>query len=258
MLEFLKSYKQAIDVDDKKYDCYFPKGVHRSDVLLLDKQIVCEHKEFQKIKIQSKVEELFQKGSISEKDVKSNLYKRIDEYLSKANKQIRDTKRVFECQDALGLVVLENSIQNDLSVLSLIDAASRKMYRGLDSVDCVLCLDFVNTFSNPDGSNVVRPAQVVTRDTERSRKLCDLLDELMKDFCEQSNTPFLEGFDLEGGDQVWLTDTQGKYKKYQAKVDFKLPILEVKPNWKQRLTQFLNKWWWLIPLPAIFYDWFIK
>jgi hypothetical protein len=132
------------------------------------------------------------------------------------------------------------------------------MYRGLDSVDCVLCLDFVNTFSNPDGSNVVRPAQVVTRDTERSRKLCDLLDELMKDFCEQSNTPFLEGFDLEGGDQVWLTDTQGKYKKYQAKVDFKLPILEVKPNWKQRLTQFLNKWWWLIPLPAIFYDWFIK
>lgn len=259
MRQFLEEvYEQASNLEGKEYDIHFPEGVKRSDFLLFGDQVVCEFKEIEKIKVRHQVEKLALKGESSEKNFKRDFYNSINEALKKANKQIEASKKAVNVPNALGLVILENLIQDDLSVLSLIDAADRKMLGGLANVDCILCLDFVNTFSNPDGSSPVRPAQALARDTERSRELCELLDQLMKTFCEKSSTPLLNGFNLEKGDQVWLTDTQGKYKKYEAKIDFELPVLKIEPNWKQQLAYFLDKWWWLIPLPAIFYDWFVN
>jgi hypothetical protein len=255
--EFLEVYRQAINLDEKQYDCYFSQGVDRADFLLFDKQVICEIKEIQNIKIPSKVEKLSRKEDLSEQNLKRDLYNSINNALSKANGQIEATKNVLNYLDALGLVILENSIPKDLSVLSLIDAANRKMIGGLINVDCVLCLDFVNTFSDSE-SKPVTYAQVVDRDTEKARKLCNLLDRLIRDFCSQSDTPLLEGFHIEKGDQVWLTDKQGKYRTYEAKLDFKLPVSEVKANWRKRLAQLLDKWWWVIPIPAILYDWFIR
>jgi hypothetical protein len=257
MREFLEAYRQAINLDEKQYDCYFYQGVDRADFLLFDKQVICEVKEIQSIKIQSKVEKLSRQDNLSEQKLKRDLYNSINNALSKANGQIEATKNVFNYIDALGLVILENSIPNDLSVLSLIDAANRKMLGGLINVDCILCLDFVNTFSDSE-NKPVRYAQVVARDTEEARKLCDLLDQLMRDFCSQSDTPLLEGFHIEKGDQVWLTDKYGKYRTYEAQVDFKLPVSEVKANWRKRLAQLRDKWWWVIPMLAILYDWFIS
>lgn len=159
--------------------------------------------------------------------------------------------------EALGLIILENQIASDLSVLSLIDAANRKMMvpKGLMHTHCVLCLDLVNTFSGPD-NKPVRPAQTVSRDTLSSSKLSSLLSRLMKEFCEYSETPLFEDWVIEKGNQNWLTDVSGNYKSYGAKVDYKSPDAKIKYNWMQRVTQYLDRWWWVIPLPFIYYDWF--
>lgn len=259
MRQFLEEvYEQASNLEDRKYNIHFPEGVKRSDFLLFGDQVVCEFKEIENIKVRHQVEKLALKEKSSEKDFKRDFYNAINKALKKANKQIEASKKALDVPAALGLVILENLIQDDLSVLSLIDAADRKMAGGLVNVDCILCLDFVNSFSNPDGSSPVRPAQVIVRDTERSRELCELLAQLMKAFCEESNTELLYDFNLKKGDQTWLTDIQGKYEKYEAKIDFELPTSKIEPNLKQRLAHFLDKWWWLIPLPAIFYDLFIN
>jgi len=257
MREFLEAYSQTINLDDKKYDLYFPPRTKRSDFLLFGKKVVCEFKELQSMEIKSKVEKISRKDNLSERDLKDNLYKRIETCLSHANKQINDTKNVLGVQESFGLVILENLIPNDLSVLSLIDAANRKMIKGLVHIDCVLCLDFVNTFSNSEGKSI-RYVQTVSRDAEKSENLFELLDQLMADFCEQSGTPLLKEFEMEKGEQIWLTDEGGKYKTYKAKLDFKLPVIEAKPRWRKKLTRLLDKWWWVIPLPAILYDWFIR
>ncbi|MEM1254477.1 MAG: hypothetical protein AAGI69_18755 [Cyanobacteria bacterium P01_H01_bin.21] len=259
-LEFLKNYEKATDLDDKKYNPYFPKKVHRADALLFEKKIVCEHKEFKSkefkgIDIESKLESLHQNNQLTERAVKKKLYKRLEKDLSKANKQIRDTKRVLECQDALGLVILENSIQNDFSVLPLIDAADRKMSKELDNVDCVLCVDFVNTFSTSDGDSSVRLIQVVARDTENSRRLCALLNELIGDFSEDSDTSFSKGFDLKRGNQAWQIDEQGEYQNYQADINLDFSVVVTKSHWRKRLVQMLNQLWWLMLISFFLYNW---
>lgn len=257
MREFLEHYSQAIDLDGKQYDQYFPPKVKRSDFLLFDRRVICEFKEFQSIDIKRKVEKISRKDNFSESDSKDNLYKRIERSLSDANKQISDTKNVLCFREALGLVILENLIENDISTLSLIDAANRKMLKGLVHIDCVLCLDLVNTFSNSEGE-LIRCVQTVSRDTEKANRLYGLLDQLMADFCAQSDTPLLKEFEIEKGEQVWLTDEDGNYKTYKAKLDFKSSVMKVKPNWRLITTRFIGKWWWIIPLPFILYDWFIR
>lgn len=256
MLDFLKTYHKAIDLDRDIYNCYFPPGVNRSDFLLFEKQIVCEHKELQKMKVENKVEKISQKGFLSERDLKSALYKRVSEDLSKANKQIEDTKRVFELHDALGLVILENSIPNDFSVLSIIDSADYKLLKGLRNVDCILCLDFVNTFSDPNGEQLIRLAQVISRDTESSKRLCSILDRLMEDFCSQLGFPLTKGVELQEGHQLWSTNPQGKYNNYQAKIDLKSAEPDKKDNWLQRLVQYFREWWWLTFVLIVLYGWF--
>ena len=258
MRKFLETYNQAINLDDESYNKYFPQGRRRSDFLLFDSQVVCEFKEIQNIQIPNKVEKISKKENISEQNLKRDLYNSIENALSKANKQIQDTKTALNLPDSLGLIILENQIASDLSVLSLMDAANRKMMvpEGLIHTDCVLCLDFVNTFSGAD-SKPVRPAQAISRDTVSATKLRNLLSRLMKEFCEYSETPLLEDWVIEKGDQDWFIDVTGKYKSYAAKVDYKSPDVK-EDNWIERLTQFLNRWGWVILLPFICYDWFIR
>lgn len=255
--EFLEQYEDANDLDSKRYDCYFTQGVDRADFLLCENKVICEVKEVQNIKIQHQIEKLARKGSISEQNFKRDFYNSINKALSKANKQIEESKDALNCSNALGLVVLENLIQSDLSVLSLIDAANRKMSSGLQHIDGVFCIDMVNTFSNSEGKPV-RPAQLMLRDTERSAKLSKLLQPLIRDFCEYSGSPFYDGFTIETGEQVWQTDQNGRYYTYEAKFDWQTPVTENKPDWKAQIAEFLNRWWWVIPLPAILYDWFVR
>lgn len=259
MREFLETYNQAINLDDKSFDKYFPPKRGRSDFLLFDSQVICEFKEVQNIQIPNKIEKLSQKENLSEQGLKRDLYNSIEKALSKANKQIQDTKIALNLPDALGLIVLENTIANDLSVLSLIDAVNRKMIvpGGLIHTDCVLCLDFVNTFSESD-SKPVRPAQTVSRDTVSAEKLSNFLSQLMREFCECLETPLFEDWVIEKGDQDWSTDASGEYKSYAAKVDFKSPAVKEEYDWIQRVARFLNRWWWVVPLPFICYDLFIR
>ena len=125
MRDFLESYDRAVNLDDQFYNEYFPESVSRSDFLLFERQVICEFKEIQNIQVASQVRKLSQKFDISEQNVKRSLYNSIEKALSKANKQINATKAALYLPDALGLIILENQIASDLSVLSLIDAANR-------------------------------------------------------------------------------------------------------------------------------------
>ncbi|MBH8573606.1 hypothetical protein I8752_11380 [Nostocaceae cyanobacterium CENA369] len=257
MREFLEVYGQAINLDGKQYDSYFSHGIDRSDFLLFDSQVVCEVKDIQNIKVQHQVEKLARKSNISKQNFQRDFYNSINKALSKANGQIEESKKALGCTDALGLVILENLIEDDLSVLSLIDASNRKMLGGLVHIDVVLCLDMVNTFSNSEGKPV-RPVKAVMRDTERARKLSKFLQQLMSDFCNNSDTPLYYPFTIKMGEQVWSTNQYGIYQGYKAKFNLQSFEPEVNTDWKKQIAQFLNKWWWVIPLPAILYDWFIR
>jgi hypothetical protein len=258
MQDFLRTYKNAINLDDHSYDDYFPKGCSRSDFLLFDSQIICEFKEIRNIQISSQIEKISQKLNISEQDSKRNLYNSIERSLSKANKQIYATQKALDLHNSLGLVIIENKIPSDLSIISLMDAANRKMMNpgGLENIDCILCLDFINTFSQPDGT-LVRPAQLVLRDSKRAMRLSNLVSRIMEDFCHESDTPFSEGWDVEKCDQEWLVEN-GKYKIYSAKIDFKPLKVEKDSSNFQKIADFLGHYWWVIPLPFIFYDWFLQ
>lgn len=257
MRKFLERYGRSVDLDRKQYNSYFSQGVARADFLLFDGQVICEVKEIQNVKVQHQVEKLASKSRLSEQNFKRDFYNSINQALTKANKQIEQSKEALSYPDALGLVVLENLIQSDLSVLSLIDASNRKMLDGLKHVDGVLCLDMVNTFSDPD-SKLVRLSQLVMRDSQRSTKLGELLQQLMSDFCDDLDIPFYKEFSIRAGEQVWQTNKDGKYQAYKAKFDLQTPITKAKSGLKEQLAKFLDKWWWVISLPAILYDWFIR
>ena len=126
---------------------------------------------------------------------------------------------------------------------------------GLANVECVLCLDFVNTFSDSNGQ-IVGSAQTVARDSQRADRLINLIGHLMQDFCRTSETPLLQDWTVERGEQDWLTDNDGKYKKYSAKVDFKSSVDEVESDVIQRISALIGHYWWVIPLLLIFYNWF--
>ena len=257
MKEFLERYEKAMNLDNQEYNSYFIECKDRADFLLFDSQIVCEIKEFSSIEIKEKVEKLALKVPISDQNFKRDFYNSINKVLRDANNQIKDSKEVLNYPDALGLVILENLIQSDLSVLSLIDASNRKMLGGLEHIDGVLCLDIVNNFSDSD-DKPVRLSQLVIRDTEKSIKLSELLQKLMNDFCDHSDIPFKDGFVIKEGEQIWQTNQNGKDLAYKAKCDLITPTSEIKLNWKKQLANFLDKWWWVIPFPVILYDWFIR
>ena len=174
---------------------------------------MCECKEMRNIDISKRVEYLLGKHEGSRQGTKRDLYHSISSALSKSNKQIRDTKIALDLPRPLGLVILENMIPSNLSVVTLIDAADRKMLNGLDSVDAVLCADFVNIYSDADG-NPSRPIQIVTRKTVQSKLLYHLIRRLIQDFCSINNTPITTGASIKKADQKWVATNDGKYQKY--------------------------------------------
>lgn len=211
--EFLRQYPNAVDLDDSRFDTHFPEGIQRSDFLLFDRLTICEFKEIRNIDIRKRVEYLLGKHEGKRQGFKRDLYNSISLTLSKSNKQIRDTKIALGLPEALGLVILENMIPSDLSVVTLIDAADRKMLNGLDSVDAVLCADFVNIYSDADG-NPSRPIQIVTRKTVQSKLLYHLVGRFIQDFCSINNTPITTGASIKKADQKWVVTNDGKYQKF--------------------------------------------
>lgn len=214
MLDFLNQYAKAVCLDSVRFKSLFPDRVGKSDFLLFEESTVCEFKEVKNFDIAKRVEHVAEKNAGS-KNLKRDLYNTISNTLSKANQQIKGTREVLGMPESLGLVIIENQIPKDLSVLALMDAADRKMISGLDCVDGVLCLDFTNTFVDGNGSHI-QPAQMVVRNTDRSERLYRLVGEMLMDFGKSNNTPIIGGFHIFEADQKWTMDTQGKYMSFGA------------------------------------------
>ena len=215
MLDFLNYYSKAISLDGERFKNTFPDGSQKSDFLLFEETTICEFKDLLNFDVQKRVERVAKKDTRSEQDLKRDLYNTIENALSKANKQIKETKEVLQLPMALGLVVIENHIPSDISVLALMDAANRKMMNGVDNVDGVLCLDFINTFVSADGEHI-QLAQIVIRDTTRSKDLSNLVGKLMEDFSASRNSPLHRNFDVSRADQMWAVKPDGQYGKFSA------------------------------------------
>lgn len=215
MLDFLTQYAKAVSLDGARFKDLFPNGKDKSDFLLFEESTVCEFKEVQSIDVGKRVEHVARKIVGAEGKLKRDLYNTISMALSKANQQIKDTRAILAMPDALGLIIIENQIPKDLSVLVLMDAADRKMEGGLDCVDGILCLDFKNTFVDESGSPI-QPAQIVVRDTDRSERLSHLVGEMLMDYGRSKNTTVVGGFQISKADQKWVTDADGKYIGYGA------------------------------------------
>lgn len=218
MLDFLNSYSNAVCLDDEKFIPFFASGVKKSDFLLFDETTICESKEIKNFDAPKRVEHVARKGATSELNFKRDFYNTINNALSLANRQIKETKEALGKPSALGLVIIENKISTHLSVLTLIDAADRKMRNGLFCVDAVLCLDFLNTFVDENGSHI-QPAQLVTRDTDRSENLYHLVGGLLEDFAKSRNTALQRNFIISNADQRWVTDSTGRYRGFRATIN---------------------------------------
>lgn len=215
MLDFLNQYARAISLDGDKFKNLFPQGVRKSDFLLFDDSTICEYKEVKGFNVVKRIEHLVRKNSGSALNLKRDLYKTINKVLSSSNQQIKDSREALNMPESLGLVIIENQIPNDLSILALMDAADRKMQSGLECIDGILCLDFINTFVDENGNRIC-PAQLVARDTERSERLHTLVGEMLNDFGINNHIPIHEGFNISKADQIWKTDKAGRYKNLNA------------------------------------------
>lgn len=223
MLSFLEQYLKAVDLDEECFNYSFPQGFQRSDFLLFDEICICEFKSLCNFDIRKKIENVTRKEYTTENNLKRNIYNTIEKKLSKANKQIRETKKLLKKPEALGLIIIENHIPKDISVLSLLDAANRKMENGLDSTDGILCLDFINTIVNNDGSHshLAQLALPEKKETKKTKKLYGLVEILMTDFCMFKETPIYSGH--EGGEieQHWSINSNGQLQ-YSGKINLKV------------------------------------
>jgi len=216
---FLKTYGPAQDLDHCDFDRCFPPSLRRSDFLLYSREVVCEVKEFQDLNVPARVERLHAKRPFTQPAFKRAMYSTISNALREAGQQIRDTKHALSLTDALGLVILDNSIPRHLSFMTLLDAAERKMLTGLTDVDAVLCIDDVNAFLDPDGKPI-KGAQTVSRGTIRSQRLSELVLQLMTDYSAHQGVPFFPDRTLARGDQRWIVDAHGRYQRYHATFEF--------------------------------------
>lgn len=215
MLVFLNQYARAVSLDDVRFKNLFAQGIGKSDFLLFEDSTICEYKEVKSFNITKRIEHLVRKNSGSWQNLKRDLYNAINKVLSSSNQQIKDTREALNLPESLGLVIIENQIPNDLSVLAFMDAADRKMQSGLKCIDGILCLDFINTFVDENGFRI-HPAQLVVRDTERSNRLHALVGEMLNDFGINNHIPIQEGFNISKADQIWKTDEVGRYKNLNA------------------------------------------
>jgi hypothetical protein len=219
--EFLGKYQSAISLEEKRFNVFFPVELRRADHLLFSEEVICEEKKIRNFDAARRVELIRRKGSLTQQGFKRAMYSTINNALREAGKQIRDTRKALDLPNALGLVILENFVPADLSFMTLIDAAERKMRTGLTAVDCVLCSDCVNVFRDPEGKPITG-AQTVSRATTRAKRLSDLVQGLMSDWCAYKKVPFLPGRTLAGGDQRWIVDNDGRFQRYDAKFEFEV------------------------------------
>ncbi len=217
---FLQNYTRAEDLDHRDFDPYFPPNVRRSDFLLYSREVVCELKEFQDLDVPARVERLQTKRPSTQAAFKRAMYSTISNALREAGQQIKDTKTALSLTNALGLIILDNSIPRDLSFMTLLDAAERKLLTGLTDVDAVLCIDDVNAFLDPDGKPI-KGAQTVSRGTIRGQRLSTLVLQLMTDYSAHQGVPFFPDRTLARGDQRWIVDVHGRYQRYRATFEFK-------------------------------------
>lgn len=215
MLDFLNQYAKAISLDGVKFKNLFPQGVRKSDFLLFEDSTICEYKEVKSFNVGKRIEHLVRKNSGLARNLKRDLYKTINKVLNLSNQQIKDSREALNMPESLGLVIIENQISNDLSILALMDAADRKMQSGLECIDGILCLDFINTFADENGNRIC-PAQLVVRDTERSERLHILVGEMLNDFGINNHIPIQDGFNIAKADQIWKTDKAGRYENLNA------------------------------------------
>ena len=126
--EFLAQYQNAESLDLPKFSNTFPAGVEMADFLVLDGAAVCEVKQIEAVNFPARVQKLIGKQP---ENFKRDAYNTINNALSKANDQIEETKETLGLANAVGIVVLDHRIPKESSVLSVIDAADRKMRAGL-------------------------------------------------------------------------------------------------------------------------------
>jgi hypothetical protein len=220
MLEFLNDYSHAVSLDLPQYAQRFPSSRDKADFLLFGNQVVCEVKDKRGADMPRQVERVWKKGTPAREHVARDVSRSIIKDLRDAARQIRDSRQVLGLPEACGLVILENHVPETLSSAVFVAAADSEMQAGVPEIDCVLCLDFVNTFSRSE-DDVMRLAQLVCRRGERSERLAKLVDRpLLEDFTESSGIPLLRGHLVSRLHQTWVTDQHGKFVRYQAEVDF--------------------------------------
>ena len=93
MLNFLEQYSKAIDLDEERFNYFFPQGCQRSDFLLFDETCICEFKDLCEFDVKNRIEHVARKKFTTERNLKRDIYNTIEKTLSKANKQIKDTKK---------------------------------------------------------------------------------------------------------------------------------------------------------------------
>lgn len=220
--DFFQSYEHAVNLDDPQFKTKFAERKRRADFLLFGGKIVCEVKTVETIDVPAKIEGLRNLGN--QREFEQKFFKTMRNNCSDANKQIEGTKDVLSLNDAFGLLILENTIPNDYSSLSLITTASNKLYSGLAAIDAVLCIDLVNTITDPSGNMATHAAIVHREDVSTQRTFHSMLDQIMHDFEKVYGAPVLGGYDIEQANQLWLTDKHGRYAGYKATIDFIKPV----------------------------------
>jgi hypothetical protein len=212
--EFLTEYKDAESLDSPEFSQFFPSGVDKADFLLLNGAAVCEVKQIENVDFPARAQKLIGKKP---ENFKRDVYSTINVALSKANDQIEATKKALKVSNAVGIVVLDNHVLENSSVIAAIDAANRKMIGGLASVDAVLCLDMVNTFTRLAGDSL-SISQCLVRDTSASLKAAEICEKVMNEYCLMIGRPKRHVV-ISNARQEWLFDKDKRFIRYDA--DFK-------------------------------------
>lgn len=210
--EFLRQSRHAEFLELPKFVGRFPPNIEKADFLLFEGAAVCEVKEIQAIDFPGRIQKLIGKDP---KNFKRDAYNTINQALSKANNQIEDTKKTLDLLNAVGIVVIDQQIANKSSVLSVIDAADRKMLGGLVAVDAVLCLDVVNVF-NDDVGNPAHIGQCVIRNSLASRKAAQICEQMVDEFLAVIGHP-KKSLSISNAHHTWNFNKEKRFVSYEAR-----------------------------------------
>jgi hypothetical protein len=209
--EFLLKYQNAECLDLPKFSNAFPQGVERADFLLFDGAAICEVKQIETVNFPVRIQKLIGKEP---ENFKRDAYRAINQVLSKANDQIEETKRALRFPNAVGIVVLDHQIPKNSSILSVIDAADRKMKGGLATVHAALCLDVLNVFKDQSG-RPVRICQCLHRDTIESKKAAEICQKVFDSYLATIRSPKTD-VSIADAYHRWVFDKDSQFVRYEA------------------------------------------